>query len=704
MRNQFHPVRSSSRFLQTSTALSVCFAVIFGGLLVITLCVYKPGLSGTFLFDDYANLPSLGNYGPVDNWTTFTHYITSGAADPTGRPLTLLSFLVDANDWPADPYPFKYTSVLLHLLNGALLTWLLLRLGRALGRPQHEATMAALLGAALWLLHPLFVSTTLYVVQREAILPTTFVLIGLIGYIAARDLARRGRSPGVWLAAFSIIACTLLALLSKANGVLLPVLAWLVETLVLSPWQPITDAVTRRGFVLMRRLVLSLPSVALLIGLVSIGIHTALNGVPDIRPWTFAERLLTEARVLVEYLRLLLLPHPYTAGLFNDAFPISTGLLSPPATLACLLVIATLLAGAVAIRRRAPALALAVLFYFAGHLLESTVIPLELYYEHRNYLPALLMFWPLALWLCRRSASAPMAMAGIATTTTTDGLRILRVALAITLPLGLAAQTYLRADLWGNAQEQVLMWAEKNPASARAQTYAAEADLARGRADLAIARLEHAWPSHPDDIQIPLNLVGARCAAGVLNSADIVRAEDVLRVSRVTGQLAYDWLAEAANGAHKPPCPALDENAVMGLVDAYAANNWGGNTLAIRRNVLDLRARLALVRGDQVAALAGFNAALTLTPEPGLALNHAAYLASAGHPREALASLDQAERLLQRPRWPGLRMPSVHAWLLWHDGYWDHEIGHLRTTLESDLAEASKQTPPRPAADGVKEE
>ena len=137
MRNQFHPVRSSSRFLQTSTALSVCFAVIFGGLLVITLCVYKPGLSGTFLFDDYANLPSLGNYGPVDNWTTFTHYITSGAADPTGRPLTLLSFLVDANDWPADPYPFKYTSVLLHLLNGALLTWLLLRLGRALGRPQH---------------------------------------------------------------------------------------------------------------------------------------------------------------------------------------------------------------------------------------------------------------------------------------------------------------------------------------------------------------------------------------------------------------------------------------------------------------------------------------------------------------------------------------------------------------------------------------
>jgi len=37
---------------------------------------------------------------------------------------------------------------------------------------------------------------------------------------------------------------------------------------------------------------------------------------------------------------------------------------------------------------------------FALDVLESTAVPLELYFEHRNYLPALLLFWPIARGLC----------------------------------------------------------------------------------------------------------------------------------------------------------------------------------------------------------------------------------------------------------------------------------------------------------------
>src|SRR5688500_18346788 len=87
---------------------------------------YRPGLAGGFLFDDFINLPALGAMGPVDDWPTFWRYLTSGTADPTGRPLALLSFLADARDWPADPAPFLRSNVLLHLLNGSLL-FLLLR-------------------------------------------------------------------------------------------------------------------------------------------------------------------------------------------------------------------------------------------------------------------------------------------------------------------------------------------------------------------------------------------------------------------------------------------------------------------------------------------------------------------------------------------------------------------------------------------------
>src|SRR6185503_15490980 len=83
--------------------------------ILLTAFVYWRGLHGVFLFDDFANLPALGAFGPVDNWTAFTRYITSGTADPTGRPLALLSFLIDAHNWPADPFSFKRTNLILHL-------------------------------------------------------------------------------------------------------------------------------------------------------------------------------------------------------------------------------------------------------------------------------------------------------------------------------------------------------------------------------------------------------------------------------------------------------------------------------------------------------------------------------------------------------------------------------------------------------------
>ena len=112
-------------------------------LLALALWAYRPGLSGDFLFDDFGTLPALGAGGSIDNADALGRYLTSGGGDPTGRPLALASFLVDANDWPADPYPFKHTNMLLHLLNGMLLCWLLLRLGRGLRLAEPLACNAA---------------------------------------------------------------------------------------------------------------------------------------------------------------------------------------------------------------------------------------------------------------------------------------------------------------------------------------------------------------------------------------------------------------------------------------------------------------------------------------------------------------------------------------------------------------------------------
>ncbi len=525
----------------------------FALILVLAFLVYWPGLSGGFLFDDFVNLPALGAYGPVDNATAFWRYVTSGNADPTGRPLALLSFLVDAHTWPADPWPFKRTNVLLHLFNGALLFALLKWIGAVLVKSgdvagARAARWAAVVGAGLWLLHPLLVSTTLYIVQREAMLPATFVLLGLLGYLAGRRRAIEGRASGIWISTASIAICTVLGVLSKANGALLPMFAWVLEALLLGPAAPVAHAATAARFRMMKRIVLVLPSIAVFAWLAYAGAKGFIVGTAEAhRPWTLGERLLTETRILVDYLALLWIPHPYSRGLFNDGYAISTGLLSPPSTLFCAVLLVALAAFAFAARRRCAALSAAILFFFAGHLMESSVIPLELYFEHRNYVPAMLMFWPLARWLC-----AAQPAAGI--DTDRSSLHALRRMMALALPLLFASLTFFATRLWGNVAEQGLLWAALNPESPRAQAYAAQIEMARGHPDAAEARLRRVLAANPDELQIALNLVEARCEQSALALADLVAAATSLRTTRKLDRLAFDWIDRHIDAAKDARC------------------------------------------------------------------------------------------------------------------------------------------------------
>src|SRR6185312_5867643 len=129
-----------------------------------------------------------------------------------------------------------------------------------------------------------------------------------------------------------------------------------------------------------------IPTVIVLGYLFGTGVHGLWVGGPvGVRSWSTGQRLLTEPRVLIDYLKLLWLPRPFSTGLFNDQYIASTSWLHPATTLPAMLAVLGLIAGAWIQRVRHPALALAVLFYFAGQVLESSAIPLELYFEHRNY-------------------------------------------------------------------------------------------------------------------------------------------------------------------------------------------------------------------------------------------------------------------------------------------------------------------------------
>lgn len=644
-------------------------------ILMLTFAAYWPGLSGGFLFDDFANLPTLGAGGPVDTWPTFWRYITSGIADPTGRPLALLSFLLDAHDWPADPFSFKRTSLILHLVNGALLYFLLATLGRILDITPGRRQTAALFGAAIWLLHPLLVSTTLYIVQREAMLPATCVLAGLLLWLHGRQKLLIGEiGTGMFWCVAGLGGFTALGVLAKANGALLPLYALLVEAILCAPRQPMPKGATQRTYRTTMALLAWLPTALLAMYLMARAWNGLLYGISSRRAWTLGQRLLTEPRIVMDYLSLLWMPRSVSNGLFNDQYVASTSLLHPLSTLPAIIAVVALLVGAWWLRKRNAALSVAVLFFFAGQLLESTTIPLELYFEHRNYVPAMLMFWPVGLWLADKKSL----------------ITIKRMLLFI-LPVVLALMTHARATVWGDIQSQALIWARVNPDSPRAQANAAQIEMQTGHPEAATERLERLLSDRPDQAQLAFNLVAARCMTGGIGPRDIDAARYAMRGTPNTGSLFAHWFDRTLPAAMSGACPGLTIADLQSLIDT-GLKNPKLSAAGPQQDLTYMRGRIALAQHQPDTALMYFEKALYLQVRPGMALKAASTLGAAGYPAQGLQMLDHYAKVENKAIPSKTGMPAIHAWVLSRQGYWTTELLHLRHVLSVDASAASANT------------
>jgi tetratricopeptide (TPR) repeat protein len=622
-----------------------------------TFAAYLPGLSGGFLFDDYPNLAILGTSAPFSSADALLSFLTSGTADPIGRPLALLSFLANARDWPDNPGGFLRLNLFLHVLNAVLLYGLLRRLDEVLA--PHRGRWIALLAAAAWALHPLFVSTVLYAVQREAMLPALFVFSSLIGYLEGRKrfLAGSGNA-GLGLMACSLAAGTVLASASKANGILLPIFALVLEWTVLRS----ADAETPERAQKLRkaqRLLLWLPASVVVLYLLHFVWHW--NTFLPSRGWSIGQRLMTQPRVLFDYLQLLAIPRSTSSGLFNDDYVVSSGWLTPAATLPAAIGIVGAIALAFGLRRRLPALSAAALFFFAGHLVESGPIPLELYFEHRNYLPAALLGWPLA---------RALATWNIATSR--------KVALAIGLLTLLGLTTIQRASLWGQPERMAAVYLLTNPDSSRAQAVVAEAQIGAGRAEEARARLDAQWRAKPDDLQIAFNYANAACAVGGIDAAHLARLAATLRDARFGTRFINPWAREIAD--REPPCTGLGKDELETLL-GETNKNPALDAAFHDEEIEPLLATLALRRGEPDAALRHFDASLRAYVAPNLAARQASELAEGGYYWHALRHLDHYAAWQHRAVQPGPGMPRVHAWLLRRQGYWPRELAILRRKL-----------------------
>lgn len=422
-------------------------ALIVGTLLV---AIYWPGLHGGFFFDDGPSiLVPEGVRLESLSLEAIHQALLSGGAGPTGRPLAQSSFALNYYFSGFDAFVFKATNLGIHLGCGFLVFGLALRLLTAAMPAANHRNILIASGAvtALWLLHPIQLLTVLHVVQRMTSLSALFLLAALLLHIHGRE--RGGCAGSAWLVlAWGILWP--LSFLSKETGALFPgfALAW--------------ELIMRRsavgkldGFA---RGLATLAGLGLVAGLayaLSPSAQWLWSGY-DLRPFSLVERLLTEARVLWFYLGLIAAPRLEAFGLYHDDIVVSTALFSPWTTLPALLGLGGLAGLAWLMRTRAPLLAFGIAWFLIGHALESTILPLEIAHEHRNYLPLLgiLLAGAWALLHALESKGSPKTM----------GVALVSVALVY-----FSFVSALRSHQFGDEVRRTQIEAQHHRASARAQ-------------------------------------------------------------------------------------------------------------------------------------------------------------------------------------------------------------------------------------------
>ncbi|QIK38345.1 tetratricopeptide repeat protein [Caldichromatium japonicum] len=523
----------------------------------LTLLAYWPGTQGALYYDDYASLKDLSK---TQRWVDALGFILSGETGPLGRPIALASFVPQAAAWPDNTQDLLAVNVFIHVLNAVLLgqlVYMVMRLRQAEGL---RAGWIALGAAWLWSLMPLLASTSLILIQRMTTLSATFSLLGLVGFVAAYPL-RAQRPRLAFLIQYGALAIfTLLGVFTKENAALTPLYALLIDSLLLNrltypkPWQYLSRAIL-------------LAALALIIWYLS-PLHLDWWGINEDRGWSSWQRLQYQAVLLWEYVRLLLSPLPTAFGPFHDVRTLSDYSFAQSILAACAWCLAIGAGAWLLVRQRNPWLLFAILWFLTGHLLESTVINLELMFEHRNYLAAFGIAWALAV----AAAHAPGRLSRIAP--------VLFLAFVCINGLSLFAMT----RLWGNPEAAAETWAARYPSSPRAAMHAASIlTAARGPLSDQVDRLELAndiqraivildRTAHycPDCADVRLNALLLTCY--LADRTDIKRRlDDLMRLMQQTGRInvsVADAFFILDNLVSTGQCPTLSQDDLLRLIDS----------------------------------------------------------------------------------------------------------------------------------------
>lgn len=360
---------------------------IIGYLIAFTLIIYSNTLHVPFVFDDLPNilerkdlhLQQLTFDAIVD---TFTKDTDDG--EMIHRPVSNLTLALNFYIGGFNVTGYHIVNISIHMVTAAFLfkVILLMLAARKDRFSENERYLIAGISALLWAIHPIQIQAVTYIVQRMASLAAMFYIIGIWAYLRFRLFHSRN-----YLLLLLAALMAILAVLSKQNAVMFPVGIFLIEWLIMPEAGPPRGGTQRIAMICCLVFGAGLMTALAIYGM---DVTSLFDNYAD-KPFAPLERVLTQPRAVFFYLyqMIALMPEHYC---IDHAFPKSTALFDPPATFLAILGLLTLIVLAVSLRKRYSLACFAILFFLSHHAVESTVLPLQLVFEHRNYLPSLFLF------------------------------------------------------------------------------------------------------------------------------------------------------------------------------------------------------------------------------------------------------------------------------------------------------------------------
>ncbi len=394
------PLTTESPYCFNEKSPPYCRLVVFSiiALSIIIFSIYWNSLDGSWHFDDIPNITDNHSLH-LDklSWNGIKRALFSDQRDPGRlyRPISCLSFALNYYIGGLDVFGYHLVNILIHLFTSI---FLFLFIYHTLNLPSLQIKYAsksypvAILATMLWAINPIQTQAVTYIVQRMTSLAGMFYIMGMYFYLKHRTAVNKGDKI------FFIILCFLtfvMALGSKENALMLPISLLLYEVIVIQ--KEISEYFKKNIKILfiVSGVLLFLCLIYLL--LKDEPFFSFLSGYRN-RPFTLIERLLTEPRIIIFYISLLVYPMGRLS--IAHSIQISTSPFNPISTFLSILFIIGSIVYLIFRARKYPLLSFCYLFFFLNHVIESSILPLELIFEHRNYVPSMMFFVPIAVGFC----------------------------------------------------------------------------------------------------------------------------------------------------------------------------------------------------------------------------------------------------------------------------------------------------------------